>query len=96
MVTFMSEKHRSISQKAARDGLGSPELFTGGAYVTRNGVTQLFIQPIEEREAEIAEKEAEEQAHALLKMALMAESDANSGRTMSIDDALQQLKDSRK
>lgn len=95
MVSIMSEKHRSISQKAARDGLGSPELFTGGTYVTRNGVTQLFIQPIEEREAEIAEKEAEEQAHALLKMVLMAESDATNGRTMSIDEALQQLQDSR-
>ena len=89
-------KHRSISQKAARDSIGNPELFSGGAYVTRNGVAQLFMQPVEEREAELALQEAERQTNALVKMALMAKSDAENGRTMSVDDALEKLRSARK
>ena len=35
----------TMSQKAAREGLGSPELFDGGVFVTKNGVAELFVQP---------------------------------------------------
>jgi hypothetical protein len=38
-----------MSQKSAREGLGNPELFQGGVYVTKNGLAELFVQTAEER-----------------------------------------------
>ncbi len=92
----MQAKHRSLSQKAARDNIGSPETFEGGVYVTRNGVAQLFVQTVEEREAELAQQESDRQAHALLKMVLMAKADVAAGRTMTVDEALNKLRAARK
>jgi hypothetical protein len=45
-----------MSQKSAREGLGNPELFQGGVYVTKNGLAELFVQTAEEREAELRER----------------------------------------
>lgn len=92
----VSAKHTSLSQKIARDSLSNTELFSGGTYITRNGITELFIQPATEREQELAQQEAERQSHALLKMTLMAKSDIANNNTMTLDSALSKLKAARK
>ena len=92
----MQTKYQTMSQKTARENIGNPEEFVGGTYVTRNGVSQLFVQPVAEREAELAAKELERQKTALVKMAMMAKSDAENGNTMSVDEALAKLRARRK
>ncbi|MDE9481512.1 hypothetical protein [Xenorhabdus bovienii] len=59
---------KTISQKVARESLGFPEFFEGGAYVTKNGVSELFVQTANERDAELQERVLERQVHALLKL----------------------------
>jgi hypothetical protein len=65
----------TMSQKSAREGLGNPELFQGGVYVTKNGLAELFVQTAEEREAELRERERERQSNALLKLVMAAKRD---------------------
>lgn len=86
----------TMSQKAARDGLGSPDLFRGGVLVTKNGTAELFIQTAEERVEELATRERERQTTALVRLVMLAKQDIDNGRTMSPDDALQRLRDARK
>jgi hypothetical protein len=86
----------TMSQKAARDGLGSPELFKGGVLVTKNGTAELFIQTAEERAEELAIRERERQTTALVRLVMLAKQDVDSGRTMSPDEALKRLRDARK
>ncbi|WP_187653714.1 hypothetical protein [Xenorhabdus sp. PB62.4] len=80
----------------ARENLGSPELFEGGAYITKNGVSELFVQTASEREAELRERALEQQAYALLKLTMLAKQDVIHERTMIPDEALQKLRASRK
>ncbi len=63
---------QTMSQKAAREGLGSPELFEGGVFITKNGVAELFVQTAAEREAELKKIEEERQINALFKLAMIA------------------------
>ncbi|MBD3707506.1 hypothetical protein IE983_23800 [Enterobacter hormaechei] len=58
----------TISQKSAREMLGTPEQFRGGVYVTKNGAAELFIQTAEERDAELAERYQQQQVNAMLKL----------------------------
>lgn len=51
----------TISQKSAREMLGTPQNFRGGVYVTKNGAAELFIQTAEEREAELVERHQQQQ-----------------------------------
>lgn len=83
-----------MSQKAAREGLGNPELFKGGVFVTKNGQSELFIQTSVEREIEL--KERERQANALLKLVMAAKDDVNNKRTLSPEEALEKLRAARK
>ncbi|CDG96943.1 conserved hypothetical protein [Xenorhabdus bovienii str. puntauvense] len=87
---------KTISQKAARESLGSPEFFEGGVYVTKNGVSELFVQTANERDAELEERVLERQVHALLKLTMMAKQDVVHERTMTPDEALKKLRSSRK
>ena len=82
----------TMSQKAAREGLGSPDLFEGGVYVTKNGVAELFVQTAAEREAEIRER----QSNALLKLTMMAKQEIKNQRGLSPEETLQRLRDARK
>ncbi|HCR4096270.1 TPA: hypothetical protein OOF48_001434 [Providencia rettgeri] len=84
----------TMSQKAAREGLGNPELFKGGVFVTKNGQSELFIQTSVEREIEL--KERERQANALLKLVMAAKDDVNNKRTLSPEEALEKLRAARK
>lgn len=86
----------TMSQKAAREGLGNPELFEGGVYVTKNGVAELFVQTARERQVEEAERSRERQNNALLKLIMKAKQEAEEGNTMSPEDALQRLRAARK
>lgn len=83
-----------MSQKAAREGLGNPELFKGGVFVTKNGQSELFIQTSVEREIEL--KERERQANALLKLVMAAKDDVKNKRTSSPEEALEKLRAARK
>ncbi|CAK7005711.1 MAG: hypothetical protein MEPRV_00263 [Providencia sp.] len=83
-----------MSQKAAREGLGNPELFKGGVFVTKNGQSELFIQTSVEREIEL--KERERQANALLKLVMAAKDDVKNKRTLSPEEALEKLRAARK
>lgn len=86
----------TMSQKAAREGLGSPDLFEGGVYVTKNGVAELFVQTAAEREAEIRERNLERQSNALLKLTMMAKQEIKNHRGLSPEETLQRLSDARK
>ncbi|BEM25626.1 MULTISPECIES: hypothetical protein [Serratia] len=86
----------TMSQKAAREGLGSPDLFEGGVYVTKNGVAELFVQTAAEREAEIRERNLERQSNALLKLTMMAKQEIKNQRGLSPEETLQRLRDTRK
>ncbi len=83
-----------MSQKAAREGLGNPELFKRGVFVTKNGQSELFIQTSVEREIEL--KERERQANALLKLVMAAKDDVKNKRTLSPEEALEKLRAARK
>jgi len=86
----------TMSQKAARDGLGSPDLFRGGVLVTKNGTAELFIQTAEERAEELALRESERQTTALVRLVMLAKQDIEGGRTMSPEEALRRMRDARK
>ncbi|MHA7846885.1 hypothetical protein [Serratia sp. D1N4] len=86
----------TMSQRAAREGLGSPELFEGGVYITKNGVAELFVQTAAEREAEIRAQELERQANALLKFAMLAKQDIHHGHGLSVEETRQKLREARK
>ncbi|MBE4976062.1 hypothetical protein PTT03_20425 [Serratia ureilytica] len=86
----------TMSQKAAREGLGSPDLFEGGVYVTKSGVAELFVQTAAEREAEIRERNLERQSNALLKLTMMAKQEIKNQRGLSPEETLQRLRDARK
>ncbi|QUY47211.1 hypothetical protein JK621_17570 [Serratia plymuthica] len=86
----------TMSQKAAREGLGSPDLFEGGVFVTKNGVAELFVQTAAEREAEIRERNLERQANALLKLVMLANQDIKNQRGMSPEETLRRLREARK
>ncbi len=85
----------TMSQKAAREGLGNPELFHGGVYVTKNGMAELFVQTAEEREAELRDREIERQSTALLMLVMSAKQDVKQGRSMSTSEALRRLREAR-
>lgn len=55
----------TISQKSAREVLGTPEQFRGGDYITINGTTELFIQAADE--PELAERHPHMETAAVLK-----------------------------
>lgn len=78
----------TISQKSAREMLGTPEQFRGGVYVTKNGAAELFIQTAEEREAELAERQQQLQVTAMLKLVSLSQHDVEQGRVSSGREAL--------
>ncbi|WP_317987467.1 hypothetical protein [Photorhabdus antumapuensis] len=64
-------------------------------FITKNGISELFIQPIAEREREQADRNAERQAMALLKIAMLSKKDIIEGRTMTLEEALRRRKERR-
>ena len=46
----------TMSQKSAREGLGNPELFQGGVYVTKKRLAELFVKTAEDTESELRER----------------------------------------
>ncbi|XBS71314.1 hypothetical protein ABK905_10435 [Acerihabitans sp. KWT182] len=69
----------TISQKSAREMLGTPQNSRGGVYVTKNGAAELFIQTAEEREAELVERQ-QQQVNAMLKLVSLSQHDFENGR----------------
>ncbi len=59
--------------------------------VTKNGIAELYIQTAEERQLDEKNRQNEQQATALLKLAIMAKDDVISGRTYSKDEVLERL-----
>ncbi|WP_109374381.1 hypothetical protein [Proteus genomosp. 6] len=85
----------TMSQKLAREGLGNPELFQGGVYITKNGQAELFVQTAEERQLELQEREKERQSNALLKLVMIAKEDIANEQIMSPEDVKRKLRGSR-
>lgn len=85
----------TMSQKSAREGLGNPEIFQGGVYITKNGLAELFVQTAEERKLELKERENERQSNALLKLIMAAKMDIKNGRGMSTEEAKRRLREAR-
>ncbi|CRL61577.1 hypothetical protein ACNARK_07435 [Proteus sp. DFP240708] len=85
----------TMSQKLAREGLGNPELFQGGVYITKNGQAELFVQTAEERQLELQEREKERQSNALLKLVMIAKEDIANEQVMSPEDVKRKLRGSR-
>ncbi len=86
---------QTMSQKAAREGLGNPELFEGGVFITKNGVAELFVQTAAEREAELKSIEEERQINALFKLAMIAKQEIADDKGMTPDDVLARLRSAR-
>lgn len=86
---------QTMSQKAAREGLGIPELFEGGVFITKNGVAELFVQTAAEREAELKKIEEERQINALFKLAMIAKQEINDDQGMTSEEVLERLRRAR-
>ncbi|ORM67942.1 hypothetical protein [Pantoea rwandensis] len=86
---------QTMSQKAAREGLGNPELFEGGVFITKNGVAELFVQTAAEREAELKKIEEERQINALFKLAMIAKQEINDDQGMTPEEVLARLRSAR-
>jgi len=86
---------QTMSQKAAREGLGSPELFEGGVFITKNGVAELFVQTAAEREAELKKIEEERQINAMFKLAMIAKQEINDNQGMTPEEVLERLRSAR-
>ncbi|MGK3130128.1 hypothetical protein ACCW76_13095 [Pantoea sp. C8B4] len=86
---------QTMSQKAAREGLGSPELFEGGVFITKNGVAELFVQTAAEREAELKKIEEERQINAMFKLAMIAKQEINDSQGMTPEEVLERLRSAR-
>ena len=91
----MKTTMHAISQRAAREGLGTPEVFQGGVYVTKNGVAELFIQTAEDREAELQTLHLERENKALLRLVMLAKQDVTEGRTFSVSQAKERMRHAR-
>lgn len=87
--------HKTLSQKATRESLGSPDNFKGGVWVTKNGTAELFVQTALERQEELADWEQEQQSLALLKLALKAKQEVVEGKVLTPDEALKRLRAAR-
>lgn len=85
----------TISQKNARDLLGSPENFKGGVFVTRNGTAELFIQTAAEREADLAEREADRQINAMLKLVGLSKQDFAQNESLTPEELLAERRRAR-
>jgi len=83
---------KTMSQKAVRESLGNAELFEGGVYVTKNGRAELFVQTAAEREAELAEREQQQQNDALFKILMRAKQDIANNRQCSPEEAKKRLR----
>jgi len=75
--------YKSLSQKATKQSLSTPDTFRGGVWITRNGDAELFVQTAEERQQELTALEQQRQAYALLRLALLAKQDVAEGRVSS-------------
>lgn len=91
----MSKTINTISQRAAREGLGTPEMFQGGVYVTRNGTAELFIQTAQERAAELARQDGDRETKALVRLVMLAQRDISEGKTISITEARERMRHAR-
>lgn len=92
----MKEIVKAMSQRAAREALGTPEHFTGGVYVTKNGTPELFITTVADRAQELAEQRQEREQKALVKLVALATQDIHQkGRSYSEDEALTLLRAAR-
>lgn len=87
--------YKSLSQKATKLNLTTPEVFRGGVWVTRNGDAELFVQTAEERQEELASLEQQRQAYALLRFALLAKQDIAEGRVSSVEEVRSRMKAAR-
>ncbi|MCP1439258.1 hypothetical protein J3D56_002694 [Erwinia persicina] len=83
----------TLSEKVAREKLGDPQQFKGGVYITQNGATGLFVQPADEREAELAAIAKERELNALGKILMRGKNDITQGRKMTPEEALKKLRE---
>lgn len=84
--------HKVISQKAARDLIGSPEEFSGGVIVTKNGEPTIFMQPASERISEQEQLQMERESIALAQLVMLSRNDVSNGRTVSGREMLDRLR----
>ncbi|AWA05055.1 hypothetical protein [Aeromonas hydrophila] len=91
----MNKTINTISQRAAREGLGTPEMFQGGVFVTKNGITELFIQTAEDRELELEALANDRENKALLRLVMLAQRDVTEGRTFSVQEAKERMRHAR-
>ncbi|ELB2792610.1 MULTISPECIES: hypothetical protein [Aeromonas] len=92
----MREVVKAMSQRAAREALGTPENFSGGVYVTKNGTPELFITTAADRSQELADLHQAREDKALVKLVALATQDiGRPGRSYSEDEALALLRAAR-
>ncbi len=86
---------KAMSQRAAREALGTPESFSGGVYVTKNGTPELFITTAADRAQEQADLHQAREDKALVKLIALSVQDIAHGNTYSVDEALAKLREAR-
>lgn len=91
----MKETVKTISLWAARKALRTPEKFSGGIYVTQNGVPELFITTACDRAQELALHLQEREQKVLVKLVAMAVQDISIGKTYSLEETLARLREAR-
>lgn len=90
----MKDTVKTISLRAAREALGTPKSFSGGLYVTKNGVPELFITTAD-RAQELAQLQQECEHKALTKLVSIATHDIVFGKTYSLEETLTRLREAR-
>ncbi len=91
----MRETIKAISQRAAREALGNPESFSGGLYVTKNGVPELYITTAADRAQELLDLQQEREQKALVKLVALATQDIAAGKTYTLEETLARLREAR-
>ncbi|WP_393935499.1 hypothetical protein [Aeromonas rivipollensis] len=91
----MKDTVKTISLRAAREALGTPKSFSGGLYVTKNGVPELFITTAADRAQELAQLQQECEHKALTKLVSIATQDIVFGKTYSLEETLTRLREAR-
>ena len=92
----MTDKNtNTITIEEAKQRMDAQSGFQEGAFVSKNGVPALFIMSAEQRENEQASLHQLKEEMALVKLIARSQQDIAEGRTYTVEEALERLKQAR-
>ncbi|MNR03374.1 hypothetical protein D3C85_1192640 [compost metagenome] len=86
---------KTISLDLAKANIENPLFFEGGVTVEKDGEPALFIMTAKEQVALFNELHKFKETQALMKLVAMSQQDIAEGRTYSLEEALERLKNQR-